>query len=479
MPSRILAALLLILLALPASAQVVHRLSIDGAIGPVTANYVSKGLEEAAEADAVAVILRMDTPGGLDSAMRQIVRDVLASPVPVIGYVAPSGSRAASAGTYILYASHVAAMAPGTNLGAATPVQVGGMPGTPGGEPEDGGADGGNGDGDGADSAGDEGEGAEESDEGGEPAGGSAMERKMINDAVAYIRSLAELRGRNADWAERAVRESVSLSYSAALEQDVIDLVAADTSALLAAAEGREVSVGGETRTLELAGASVEDRPPDWRTELLATITNPNVAYILMLVGIYGLIFELANPGSLVPGVLGGICLLLALFAFQALPVNYAGLGLILLGILFMVAEALVPSFGALGVGGVISFAMGSVLLFDAEGEGFQLSMMLVGGVTAASLVLFLGTATLAARAFRRRGVAGVEHMLGGTGEVLQSGPPLRVRLEGESWLAESDVPLEPGDPVRVVDLQGLRVKVEPLEGAGGRNRESTKPQGE
>jgi len=245
--------------------------------------------------------------------------------------------------------------------------------------------------------------------------------------------------------------------------------VAGDTAALLAAADGREVDVGGETRTLALAGATVEDRPPDWRTELLATITNPNVAYILMLVGIYGLIFELANPGSLVPGVLGGICLLLALFAFQALPVNYAGLGLILLGILFMIAEALVPSFGALGVGGVISFAFGSVLLFDADGEGFELSMMLVGGVTAASLVLFLGTATVAVRAFRRRGVAGADHMLGGEGEVQQTGPPLRVRIEGESWLAEnqSGTRLAPGETVRVTGMDGLRLQVEPRPGTG------------
>lgn len=463
MQIRLVVALVLWLLAVPASAQVVHQLTIDGAIGPVIANYVSDGLEEAAAADAAAVVLRMDTPGGLDSAMRQIVRDILGSPVPVIGYVAPSGARAASAGTYILYASHVAAMAPGTNLGAATPVQIGGMPGTPGGEPEPqpaGGDD---------EQAGDEqaAEDGEDGDDGERPAGGSAMERKMINDAVAYIRSLAELRGRNADWAERAVRESVSLSYSAAREQNVIDLVAADTAALLAAADGREVEVGGGARTLALAGATVEDRPPDWRTELLATITNPNVAYILMLVGIYGLIFELANPGSLVPGVLGGICLLLALFAFQALPVNYAGLGLILLGILFMIAEALVPSFGALGVGGVIAFAFGSVLLFDADGEGFELSMMLVGGVTAASLVLFLGTATLAARAFQRRSVAGADHMLGGEGEVLQTGPPLRVRIEGESWLAETDtgIRLAPGDSVRVVGMEGLRLKVEPVGG--------------
>ena len=439
-------------LAASASAEVVQRLTIDGPIGPATADYVVAGLDAAAEESAAAVILQMDTPGGLDQSMRDIIQAVLASPVPVIGYVAPSGSRAASAGTYILYATHWAAMAPGTNLGAATPVQVGGLPG---GNPDD--------------AAGQPAPADDETDDrASEPSGApaSASERKRINDAVAYIRSLAELRGRNAEWAERAVRESVSLSAQAAYDRGVIDQVAANARAVLAAVDGRRLPAGvGEP--LPLADAAIEERPPDWRQALLAVITNPNVAYILLLVGIYGLIFELANPGTLISGVIGGISLLLALFALQALPVNYAGLGLIALGVVFMLAEALAPSFGALGVGGVLAFALGSLLLFDTEGPGFELSMLLVAGVTAASLVIFMGTAMLALRAFRRRGVAGRAHLRGARGEVVATRPGLRVWVEGERWRACSDRPLDKGARVRVSAIDGLTLTVEPLEETG------------
>ncbi len=432
-----------------ASGQTVHRLTIDGAIGPATAQYVVQGLEAAEAESASAVILQMDTPGGLDQSMRDIIQSILASSVPVIGYVAPSGARAASAGTYILYATHWAAMAPGTNLGAATPVQVGGMPGNPdsGAREPDAGA-------------------ASESDEAPADQGGraqSASERKRINDAVAYIRSLAELRGRNAEWAERAVRESVSLSAEAAYQEGVIDQVATNTQAVLAAVDGRRL-LQESTEPLRLADAVIDERAPDWRNELLAVITNPNVAYILLLVGIYGLIFELANPGTFVPGVIGGISLLLALFALQALPVNYAGLGLIALGILFMLGEALAPSFGALGVGGVLAFGLGSLLLFDTEGPGFELSMLLVAGVTAASLVIFMGTAMLALRAFRRRGVAGRAHMQGEQGEVIATRPELRVWVEGERWKARCDTPLEEGDRVRITAMDGLTLTVEPMD---------------
>ncbi len=441
--------LVLSLVVTGASGQTVHRLTIDGAIGPATAQYVVQGLEAAEAESASAVILQMDTPGGLDQSMRDIIKAVLASPVPVIGYVAPSGARAASAGTYILYATHWAAMAPGTNLGAATPVQVGGMPGNPdrGGRDPDGG-------------------GAPESGEApGDQSGGgaSATERKRINDAVAYIRALAELRGRNAEWAERAVRESVSLSAEAAYREGVIDQVAMNTGAILDAVDGRRL-LQDSAEPLRLTDAVIDERAPDWRHELLAVITNPNVAYILLLVGIYGLIFELANPGTLVPGVIGGISLLLALFALQALPVNYAGLGLIALGVLFMLGEALAPSFGALGVGGVLAFGLGSLLLFDTEGPGFELSMLLVAGVTAASLVIFMGTAMLALRAFRRRGVAGRAHMQGEQGEVVATRPALRVRVEGERWRARCDTPLEAGDRVRVTAIDGLTLTVEPMD---------------
>ena len=436
------ATLLLCLTTLPAFAQSVHQLTVDGPIGPASANYLIDGLEQAADEQAQAVVIRLDTPGGLDQSMRDIVQAILGSPVPVIGYVSPAGARAASAGTYILYATDVAVMAPGTNLGAATPVRVGGggLPGQSDSQP--------------APEADSQGDAQETVDDAAEK---SASERKMVNDAVAYIRSLAELRGRNADWAEQAVRESVSLSAQAALERGVIDQVAPSMPALLKQVAAMDIGLEAQ--------AVIDDRPPNWRHDLLATITNPNVAYILLLIGIYGLIFELANPGALVPGVIGGIALLLALFALQALPINLAGLGLVALGILFMLAEALVPSFGALGVGGVLAFGLGSLLLFDTEGPGFELSMLLVAGVTAASLVIFLGTATLALRAFRRRGVAGLAHMRGAEGEVIRTEPTLRVRVEGENWQASTQSPLVPGDAVRIIDVDGLTLEVEPQKG--------------
>lgn len=432
MKKSCLAALIFFLFSALASAETVHRLTIDGAIGPASSEYVISGIEAAAAEGAAAVILQIDTPGGLDTAMREIIKSILVSPIPVIGYVAPSGARAASAGTYILYASHLAAMAPGTNLGAATPVQIGG---------------------------GFSGE-QDTEDEGAEPSL-SASERKMINDAVAYIRSLAELRGRNADWAEQAVRESVSLSAESALAEGVIDAVVTDGDSLLARFDGVSVELDSGAYTLQLADAQIIDRLPDWRQRLLAAVTNPNVAYILMLVGIYGLIFELANPGSLVPGTIGAISLLLALYALQALPINLAGLGLLALGVLLMIGEALIPSFGAMGIGGVIAFGLGSLLLFDTAGPGFELSMWLVAGVTLSSLVIFMGTATLALRAFRRRSVGGPDHMLGLTGEVISVSPALRVRVEGESWLAECDQPVSVGDQVSVRACHDLILKVE------------------
>ncbi|MRH77513.1 nodulation protein NfeD [Spiribacter sp. C176] len=420
------AAFLFVFFSASASADDVHRLVINGAIGPATAEYVVDGIETAAVDGASAVILQMDTPGGLDSAMRDIIQAILASQVPILGYVGPSGARAASAGTYILYGSHLAAMAPGTNLGAATPVQIGA---------------------------------AEESE-----SELSASERKMINDAVAYIRSLAELRGRNAEWAERAVRESVSLSADAALNENVIDAVVADTTELLSRFDGVSVELDSGEQTLNLSEARITDRLPDWRQRLLAAVTNPNVAYILMLVGIYGLIFELANPGSLVPGTIGAISLLLALYALQALPINLAGLGLLALGVLLMIGEALVPSFGAMGVGGVIAFALGSLMLFDTAGPGFELSMWLVAGVTASSLVVFMGTAMLALRAFRRRSVGGTDHMLNTEGEVIAVTPKLRVRVEGENWLAECTEPLAVGDRVIIRNWHDLILQVEKLD---------------
>ncbi|MBA1148073.1 nodulation protein NfeD [Ectothiorhodospiraceae bacterium WFHF3C12] len=430
-----------------AAAGDVIQLRIDGPIGPATSEYVLSGLETAGERQAELVVLQMDTPGGLDTAMRDIIRGIIDSPVPVASYVAPGGARAASAGTYILYASHVAAMAPGTNLGAATPVRVGGMPGSPSGEP--GGEDAPGGDGDKADN------------------GGSAMEKKMVNDAVAYIRSLAELRQRNADWAEKAVREAASLPAEEARAMNVVDLVAADMDALLAGVDGRTVDTARGEITLKTAGAAVTELLPDWRNRLLAVITNPNVAYVLMLIGIYGLIFELANPGAVVPGVIGGIALLLALFAFQALPVNYAGLALMALGIMFMIGEAFVPSFGALGLGGAVAFAVGSVLLLDTDSEGFRISLYLVAGFTLASLVVFIGAATLAIRAHRRPVATGTQEMEGSVGRAVgdfQAGRG-HVHVHGELWQADSDQSIQDGDRVRVTAMEGLRLRVRPESG--------------
>lgn len=423
-------------------------LKIDGPIAPVSADFIQRGLERAANENALLVVLQLDTPGGLDTSMRQIIRDILASPVPVATFVAPSGARAASAGTYILYASHIAAMAPGTNLGAATPIEMGGLPGS---EPEPK-----------AKPKSDENHAQNPEKEDRLPLPvKDEMSRKMIHDAAAYIRGLAQMRGRNAEWAERAVREAVSLSASEALNLKVIDYVAADIADLLKQLNGRQVNVLGQDRTLDTTSATVEVVEPDWRTRLLAIITNPSVAYVLMLIGIYGLFFEFANPGFVLPGVAGAICLLIALYAFQLLPVSYAGLALILLGIGFMVAEVFLPSFGALGIGGIIAFVVGSLMLIDSDAPGFGIPWALVGGVAFASALFLVSVIGMALKTRRKPLLSGQEHMVGSVGEMLEdtSGDGM-ARIRGELWTVHSAQPLVRGQKVRVTGIDGLVLHV-------------------
>ncbi len=416
-------------------------LEIDGPIGPATSEYVSQGIQQAEETDASLVLLEMDTPGGLDTAMREIIGEVLASEVPVVGYVAPRGSRAASAGTYILFATHVAAMAPATNLGAATPVQIGGLP-TPGGEPE----------------KPERGAGEEQ-----EAPPASALEQKAKNDATAYIRGLAKLRGRNVEWAGRAVTEAASLHAEEALREGVIDVVADSRADLLAKLDGRVVTLDRGPVTLHTDGLALRQVEQTFRNRLLSVITNPNVAYLLLLLGIYGLFFELANPGFIAPGVIGGIALLLALFALQMLPVNYAGIALILLGTAFMIGEAFVPSFGALGIGGVIAFVFGSIMLFDEATGAYDVSLGLIVGLAAASVLFFVGVVGLAIRARRRPVVSGREELVGAVGVATEAFSGVGfVRAHGELWTARCDVPLHRGDRVRIRDVDGLRLRVEP-----------------
>jgi membrane-bound serine protease (ClpP class) len=436
---------------LAAAPAPVLLLTLNGAIGPATADYVHRGIEHARAQGAQLLVLQMDTPGGLETSMHAIIRGILAAPMPVAAS-SRRAARAASAGTYILYASHVAAMAPATNLGAATPVAIGGAPsGGKDGEGKNGG-DGKAGKGSGK--AGD--------------VSSDTMTRKHVHDAAAYIRGLAQMRGRNVEWAERAVREAVSLSSAEALKLKVIDLVAEDVPQLLRRLDGRKFNIAGTERVLDTAGAVATAFEPDWRTRLLSVITDPSIAYMLVLLGLYAIAFEFYNPGLVFPGVVGAICVLIALYAFQMLPVNYAGLALILLGIGFMAGEAFFPTYGSLGIGGLIAFVIGSVILIDTDIPGYGVPFALIGGFAVASAAFLMLMVGVALKARRRPVVSGREELIGSAGEVLEDFDEEGwARVHSETWRVRAAMPLKAGQRVRVAAMDGLVLDVVAEPGQG------------
>ncbi|MFL9996980.1 nodulation protein NfeD [Paraburkholderia sediminicola] len=478
------------------AANSVVVIPVNGAIDPASADFIVRSLRRAADERAQLAVLQLDTPGGLDTSMRQIIKAILGSPVPVATFIAPSGARAASAGTYIIYASHIAAMAPGTNLGAATPIQMGiggaeppagggGMPGLPGG---------GTGAGAGAQKNGPGAPASADSASSANPANSASAAssalpldtqstelRKQVHDAAAYIRGLAQMRGRNADWAERAVREAVSLSASEALAQHVVDLNARDIPDLLRQVDGRTISTAHGDVKLSTANVPVITLEPDWRNQFLAVITDPNVALVLLMIGMYGLFFEFANPGFVLPGVVGAISLLMGLFAMQMLPVNYVGLGLIFLGIAFLIGEAFLPTFGSLGFGGVVAFVIGALMLIDTDVPGYGIPLPLIAAVVVFSVVFVFGVSRLALRARRRPVVTGSEGLIGSLGVVLDGGlsPDAGLlpgdaaaggalagwaQVHGERWRVSSTAPVAAGHAVRVTARRGLTLTVVPAE---------------
>jgi membrane-bound serine protease (ClpP class) len=418
-------------------------LDVQGPIGPATAEYLVNALEKSSERNAELVIIRMDTPGGLDASTRDIIKAILNSPVPVATFVTPGGARAASAGMYILIASHVAAMSPATNVGAATPVSIIG-----GEQPR-------------------QKQGSGENEENDKPQAdtGNTMMRKAVNDSVAYARGLANRHGRNADWAELAVREAASITAEKALEIGVIDLIAVDIGDLLNQIDGKTIEVRDRDWVLDTASLQIEQLEPDWKAELLGVITSPTIAYLLLLIGIYGLFFEGYNPGAIFPGVIGAICLLIALYAFQMLPVNYAGFALIALGIILMIGEAVVPSFGVLGIGGIISLVIGSIILIDTDVPGFMVSRPLIGALALVSSLGLMGIIGIALKARLRPVVSGREQLIGASGtaltDVYHEG---EVFVHSERWSAVSDSPLHKGQTVEVTGIDGLTLKVRPID---------------
>jgi membrane-bound serine protease (ClpP class) len=425
--------------AAPAGAQgSVFVTDLQGAIGVATQRQMAQAIEAAQAKQAAALVVRLDTPGGLVSATRNIIQAMIASPVPIIVYVAPSGAHAASAGTFIVYAAHIAAMAPGTNVGAATPVEIGGLPGMPPpkGEPKD-----------------------------KQPDGTTAEQRKAINDVVALLRGLAQLRGRNAEWAEKAVRDAATLTADEALKEHVVEIVAATVADVLAQADGRKVSVDGQERILATKGASLVTFTPGWRTQLLAVISDPNVAFILLMIGIYGILLEFWNPGTFVSGTVGAISLILALTALTVLPVHYGALGLLILGIALMIAEVMTPGSLVLGIGGILAFITGAIFLFEGPGAdiSYAISLPLIIGFAAVTAALIFGVVAAALKARTRPLAAGGEQLIGSVGQVVDwPGPEGSIRVHGEIWGARSGRALTPGESVRVVGRDRLTLIVEP-----------------
>jgi membrane-bound serine protease (ClpP class) len=434
--------------AAPAAGRFTTLIQLNGPIGPAMSRYVEQSIADAAKEQSTVIILEMDTPGGLDTSMRDIIRSILASPVPVVAYVAPSGARAASAGTYILYACHIAAMAPATELGAATPISIGGETPAPPDTP-----------------AGDKTQKGETQKGESQPPAGTASERKAINDAVAYIRSLAQLRGRNADWAESAVRGAASLSANEALQQHVIEIIAADVPDLLKQLHGRKVTVQDRQLVLDTAGLGVHNIVPDWRARLLQVLTHPIISYGLLLIGIYGLLLEGYHPGAVLPGVVGALALLLGLYGLELLDVNFAGLALMVLGIGLIIAEFFMPAYGSLGVGGLAAFVIGSIILFDNHASQLQVALPLIEGVALAGGLLIVLIGWLAARARRRPVSTGVETMIGALVEAVNDCEErCVVRYGAELWNARTASPLRAGQQARIVKVVNMTLMVEPTQ---------------
>ncbi|WP_286293129.1 NfeD family protein [Vibrio apostichopi] len=455
--SKCLFAFLLLFSSALAQADDVWVIEINGGIGPATSDYLTREIEQAHDEQAKFIMLKMNTPGGLDTSMRDIIRAITTSPIPVATWVGPAGSRAASAGTYILLASHIASMAPGTNLGAATPVSLGGgkAPSNPLSPQDDTNKD---------DDTSAANENTQEPQNSDQVKATTAMEKKVINDAAAYIVSLAKLHNRNEEWAEKAVREAASLDSDNALTLNVIDFIASDLQQLVELSNGRIITINGVSQEIQLSEVAFVEREQDWRFSLLSVITNPNVAYILMLIGIYGLLLEFYNPGVGLPGVLGGICLLLAMYSLQMLPVSYAGLALILLGIALMVAEAFSPSFGIFGLGGVAAFTLGSIMLMDTEVPGYQIALPLIIGISLFSVAFIVVTISMLVRVRNKPVTTGMEAVVGDTGKVVSGFPGAgRVLVEGEIWQAKCASELQAGQIIRVTKLTGLSLDVEAL----------------